>query len=148
MSEAIPISQRRPKTQSRVYNRKIDLLTIKKTTREGRFLTEFRAQLTKQVGGNPNFIQKQWIERAAKLALRIELIDEKTLGLDLHLTHTVLQKYTNLTNCLNQTLALLNIKDSSKFSFSGSKPKLIVDNDPNAPNALDAFLATLDESPT
>jgi hypothetical protein len=44
-------------------------------TREGKLLAAARAELIAHVGGHPNNVQKALIERAARLALYIELMD-------------------------------------------------------------------------
>jgi hypothetical protein len=46
-------------------------------TREGKFLIAVRKQLTAHVGGAPNHIQRQLIERASRLSLYVEMLDAR-----------------------------------------------------------------------
>ena len=48
-------------------------------SREGRFLTKIERELTRQVG-QPSFAQALLIRRLARAALRLEFIDERSLG--------------------------------------------------------------------
>ena len=50
---------------------------LDKRTHEARFLNRMRAELTCNVGGNPTFAQKEMIDLAAMLALRIKISDAK-----------------------------------------------------------------------
>jgi hypothetical protein len=56
------------------------LLGLDWRTREGRFLTAARRQLTAHVGGNPNNVEKALIERAAMLSLYVERLDAEALA--------------------------------------------------------------------
>jgi hypothetical protein len=47
-------------------------------SREGRFLRRYEAMLTEHVGGNPSIVQRALISRAARLALHLELMDERS----------------------------------------------------------------------
>ncbi len=51
--------------------------TIDGRSREGRYLRHCEVELTKHVGGNPSFVQKVLITRAARAMLRLQLLDEK-----------------------------------------------------------------------
>jgi hypothetical protein len=46
---------------------------------EGRIIIAARADLTAHVGGNPNWVEKVLIERAARLQLYIEMMDAQAL---------------------------------------------------------------------
>jgi hypothetical protein len=46
-------------------------------SREGRFLRHCEAELAKHVGGKPSIAQRLLISRLARVALRLELFDEK-----------------------------------------------------------------------
>jgi hypothetical protein len=46
-------------------------------SREGRYLRRVESELSKHVGGKPNFPQKLLIRRAARAMLRLELMDLK-----------------------------------------------------------------------
>ena len=49
-------------------------------SREGRFLRAYEAMLKEHLGGHPSTVQVQMIHRAARLALHLELQDEKALA--------------------------------------------------------------------
>ena len=49
-------------------------------SREGRFLRAYEAMLIKHLGGKPSAVHLEVVRRAARLALHLELQDEKTLG--------------------------------------------------------------------
>jgi hypothetical protein len=51
--------------------------TIDGRSREGRYLRHCEVELTRHVGGNPSFVQKVLITRAARAMLRLQLLDEK-----------------------------------------------------------------------
>jgi hypothetical protein len=48
-------------------------------SRAGRFLRQYEKQLTEHVGGSPTITQRAIISRAARVALHLELMDEKSL---------------------------------------------------------------------
>jgi hypothetical protein len=60
------------------YSRYIGLGQIDGRLREAKALREITAELTAYVGGHPSAIQRRLIERAAKLHLRLLLMDEQT----------------------------------------------------------------------
>src|SRR5690348_15280845 len=49
-------------------------------SREGRFLRQYEAMLTEHCGGAPSIVQRALISRAARLALHLELMDERSLA--------------------------------------------------------------------
>jgi hypothetical protein len=53
---------------------------LKGTSREARFIKAYEKELIEFLGGDPNFIQRQQIVRAARLACHVQLWDEATLG--------------------------------------------------------------------
>src|SRR5437764_846053 len=55
-------------------------IAIDGRSREGRFLRTYERALIEHVGGSPSVVQRQLIHRAARLALHLELMDEKSLG--------------------------------------------------------------------
>lgn len=59
------------------YSRMLARGTVNGRSREGRFLRAFEAQLTAHVGGAPSITQRMLISRLARVALRLELFDEK-----------------------------------------------------------------------
>jgi hypothetical protein len=48
-------------------------------TREGRFLRAYEQALVEHCGGNPSVTQRALISRTARLALHLELMDERAL---------------------------------------------------------------------
>ena len=66
------------------YSRAIDRgglgWAISGRSREGRFITAYEAMLIEHVGGAPTIVQRALISRAARLALHLELMDEKSLA--------------------------------------------------------------------
>jgi hypothetical protein len=48
-------------------------------SREGKFLRTYEHMLTVHVGGEPSRVQTELIRRAARVALRLELMDEESL---------------------------------------------------------------------
>src|SRR5271168_3686027 len=49
-------------------------------SREGRFLRAYERMLVEHCGGNPSIVQRALISRAARLALHLELMDERSLA--------------------------------------------------------------------
>jgi hypothetical protein len=66
-----------------VYSRALDRGSLGSIvdgrSREGRFLRSYEAMLTKHVGGKPSLVQRALITRAARVALHLELMDERSL---------------------------------------------------------------------
>jgi hypothetical protein len=77
-------------------------------SREALFMKRVRADLLAHVGGNPSAVQRALIERAVRLSLQLELMDER-------LTHGATFKardhnhYLAWSNALTRTLARLGI---------------------------------------
>ena len=64
------------------YSRLIDrgaLGSIHGNTREGKFLRAYEQALIEHVGGKPSITQRALITRTARLALHLELMDERCL---------------------------------------------------------------------
>jgi hypothetical protein len=64
--------------KSRVLRRGVLGDRVDGRSREGRFLSKIERELTQQVG-RPSFAQTLLIRRLARAALRLELIDERSL---------------------------------------------------------------------
>lgn len=62
---------------SRTLNRGAIGASVDGRSREGKFMRSIERQLTDQVGGAPTPLQKLTISRLARVALRLELFDEK-----------------------------------------------------------------------
>ncbi|HEX4113637.1 MAG TPA: hypothetical protein VH020_13980 [Stellaceae bacterium] len=59
------------------YSRLLARGAVSGRTREGKFLRAVEAQLAEHVGGSPSLPQRMLISRLARVALRLELFDEK-----------------------------------------------------------------------
>jgi len=78
-------------------------------SREGRFLRAYERQLTEHVGGKPSIVQRALISRASRLALHLELMDERSLAGDhVFTTHDHLH-YVSWSNSLTRLLARLGL---------------------------------------
>src|SRR5437764_9565956 len=66
------------------YSRAIDRgavgSAIDGRSREGRFLRTYEAMLVEHVGGKPSVVERALISRSARLALHLELMDERALA--------------------------------------------------------------------
>jgi hypothetical protein len=62
---------------SRTFNRGAIGHSIDGRSREGRFLRAFEAQLSEHIGGKPSIAERMLISRLARIALRLEMFDEK-----------------------------------------------------------------------
>jgi hypothetical protein len=81
MNAVIPTRKMRSlSSESRIIRRGVLGDRIDGRSREGRFLSQCERELTAQVGGQPSFAQKLLIRSLARAALRLELIDEKSLA--------------------------------------------------------------------
>jgi hypothetical protein len=79
-------------------------------SREGRFLRQYEKQLLDHVGNNPSVTQRCLIQRAARLALHLELMDERSLAGDhVFTTHDHLH-YVSWSNALARHLARLGLE--------------------------------------
>jgi hypothetical protein len=79
-------------------------------SREGRFLRRYEKNLYDHVGGNPTIVERALISRASRVALHLELMDERSLAegtvLGLH-DH---QHYVAWSNSLARILGRLGLK--------------------------------------
>jgi hypothetical protein len=97
------------------YSRLIDrgaLGALSGNTREGRFLRAYERALLEHVG-NPSITQKALIARTARLALHLELLDEKSLGAGRALTPTDCHFYGVWANSLARHLDKLGLKPTA-----------------------------------
>jgi hypothetical protein len=82
-------------------------------SREGRFLRSYERQLTEHIGGKPSVTQRCLIQRAARLALHLELMDERSLAGDhVFTTHDHLH-YVSWSNSLARMLARLGLQSAA-----------------------------------
>ena len=100
-----------------VYSRAIDRGAvggvIDGRSREGRFLRRYEKQLLEHVGNNPSVTQRCLIQRAARLALHLELMDERSLAGDhVFTTHDHLH-YVSWSNSLARHLGRLGLEPAA-----------------------------------
>jgi hypothetical protein len=82
-------------------------------SREGRFLRAYERQLLDHIGNNPSVTQRCLIQRAARLALHLELMDERSLAGDhVFTTHDHLH-YVSWSNALARLLARLGLEPAA-----------------------------------
>lgn len=89
-------------------------------SREGRFLRAFEGDLIKQLGGSPSAAQAFLIRRAARSALRLELMDEELSEKGDVSAHAG-RVYGALSNALRLTLRELGLRSTTE------KPKRLAD---------------------
>jgi hypothetical protein len=83
-------------------------------SREGRFLRQYEKQLLDHVGNNPSVTQRCLIQRAARLALHLELMDERSLAGDhVFTTHDHLH-YVSWSNALARHLGRLGLTPTAQ----------------------------------
>src|ERR1700704_196733 len=90
----------RPGPYSRVIDRGAVGGGLDGRSREGRFLRTYEAMLIKHVGGNPSIVQRALINRASRLALHLELLDERAFADGRGLGETDCHFYVAWTNAL------------------------------------------------
>lgn len=94
---------------SRVIDRGALGSAINGSSREGRFLRAYESQLWEHCGGDPSIVQRALIVRAARLALHLELMDERSLaGQHEFTTHDHLH-YVSWSNALARLLGRLGL---------------------------------------
>jgi hypothetical protein len=79
-------------------------------SREGRFLRAYERQLLDHIGNNPSVTQRCLIQRAARLALHLELMDERSLAGDHVFTVHDHNHYVAWSNALARHLARLGLE--------------------------------------
>jgi hypothetical protein len=78
-------------------------------SREGRFLRQYEGMLTEHVGGKPSVTQRCLIQRASRLALHLELMDERSLAGDHVFTVHDHNHYVSWSNSLARMLTRLGL---------------------------------------
>ena len=95
------------------YSRAIDRgsvgWSVDGRSREGRFLIAYEAMLIDHVGGSPSRVQRELVRRCARLALHLELQDEKLMAGEPPTDHTARQ-YLAWNNALVRTIARLGLQ--------------------------------------
>jgi hypothetical protein len=84
---------------------------IDRRTAEGRLFDKFRAELVAHVGGHPNVVQSEMIDRCAWVRLRIGLMDEKMLAGGM--TDQDSNVYLAWSNTLRRLLTSLGVQPPS-----------------------------------
>jgi len=86
---------------------------ISGNTREGRFLAAYEAMLVEHVGGAPNIVQRALITRASRLALHLEIMDERSLAEGKPLTTHDHLHYVSWSNAIARLLARLGLEPAA-----------------------------------
>jgi hypothetical protein len=79
-------------------------------SREGRFLRHYEDSLTEHCGGHPSVVERCLISRAARLALHLELMDERSLTGNHEFTVHDHNHYVAWSNALARLLARLGLQ--------------------------------------
>jgi hypothetical protein len=82
-------------------------------SREGRFLRAYERQLAEHCGNNPSIVQRALIQRAARLALHLELMDERSLAGDHVFTTHDHNHYVGWSNALARLLSRLGAQPAT-----------------------------------
>jgi hypothetical protein len=82
-------------------------------TREAKFIRTYEAILIEHCGGSPSAVQRSLITRAARLAVHLELWDEKTIPTGGACTATGHSHYLAWSNALGRTLARLGLEPAA-----------------------------------
>lgn len=77
-------------------------------SREALFIHRYEKQLERHIGGAPNAVQHALIGRAARLALYIEMMDQRALSAG-EMSERDSRQYLAWSNCLRRTLATLGL---------------------------------------
>jgi hypothetical protein len=79
-------------------------------TREAKFIKTYERMLTEHVGGRPSAVQRALITRASRLALHLELWDERTLPNGGAVSATGHNHYIQWQNALGRSLKQLGLE--------------------------------------
>jgi hypothetical protein len=106
---AAPVPPPSPRLHKRVgpYSKHGALALLDGRSREAQFMRTRRAELIAHVGGKPSAVERQLIERAVRLSLQLELMDERLTRGDQIASHAT---YLAWSNSLARTLRLLGLK--------------------------------------
>ena len=95
------------------YTRPAALAKLDQRTKEARLVRETRAELTAHVGANPSATQRQLIERAVQLTLRVAMMDRKFAQTGVQ-TELDSRTYLAWSACLSRALRDLGLKASAE----------------------------------
>ena len=118
-----PPGMRKLGPQSRAIDRGT-LGEIDGRSREGRFLRAYEAMMMSHLGGSPSRIQGEMIRRCARLALHLELQDEKTLRGGEAMSEFSSRAYVAWHRALMSSLRLLGAGGVGKPTLEPSGPSL------------------------
>jgi hypothetical protein len=111
------IARRSPRTIPRLgpYSKALDRgscgWSIDGRSKEGRFLRAYERMLAEHLGGKPSRVQVELIRRCARLALHLELQDEKSLS-DAGMSDHTARQYLAWHGALVRTLCQLGVRGS------------------------------------
>ena len=105
---------RPPKTQHQIgpYSAPAALAKLDGRRRESRLMRDTVAELTAHVGGSPSMVEQRLIQRAAVLALRLEMMDAKAP--DGALSEKDAREYLCWHNAYVRTLREIGVKGSAQ----------------------------------
>jgi hypothetical protein len=81
-------------------------------SREGRFLRAYERMLAEHCGGKPSRVQRELIRRCARLALHLELQDERSM-LAGEMGDGMSRRYLAWSNALSRSLRLLGLEGAT-----------------------------------
>jgi hypothetical protein len=82
-------------------------------SKQGRFLRAYERMLAEHLGGNPSAVEKALVARAARLALHVELMDEKSLADGAGMSERDSRQYLAWSNSLARCLRDLGLKSKA-----------------------------------
>jgi hypothetical protein len=97
-------------THSRALDRGGLSWTISGRSREGRFITTYENLLVEHLGHEPSITEKLLIQRAARTACHIELLDERALAVGELLSTSDHNRYCAWSNSLTRILIRLGLE--------------------------------------
>ena len=104
---------RKPHARVGPYSRHGAIALIDGRSREAQYMRRLRRELVAHVGGQPNAVQRQLIERAVRLSLALELFDEQLMHEASFLAKDH-NKYISWSNALARVLARLGLRSTSE----------------------------------
>jgi hypothetical protein len=83
-------------------------------SREGRFIRSYESTLVEHIGGDPSVTQKMIIARATRIALHLELLDERVFKLGHSLTQFDFTHYCAWSNALTRMLSVSGLEGAAR----------------------------------
>ena len=107
------------------YSSEGALAGIDARSREWRYMEKCKRELIAHIGGTPNLVQRQLIERAAILMLRVRMMDRRLLENDgSAFTNNDSTQFCAWSNSLSRTLVLLDLTVIGGRG-KGAKPRFL-----------------------